>query len=96
MSFGQAGLAVLQSMAFGVPFITKRNAISGGEKYNIVDENNGIFCADDMNSLVDAMSRLIVDPGYAKLLGVNAFTHYRDKASVSLMVDGFRAALKSI
>lgn len=93
VSFGQAGLAVLQSMAFGVPFITKRDAISGGEKYNIVDGNNGIFCSDDLNSLVNAMSKLIEDPGYAKFLSVNAFTHYRDKASVSMMVDGFRAAL---
>ena len=96
VSFGQAGLAVMQSKAFGVPFITKRNAISGGEKFNIVDGSNGIFCSDDMDSLVNAMSKLIEDPGYAKFLGVNAFTHYRDKASVSLMVDGFRAALNSI
>jgi glycosyltransferase involved in cell wall biosynthesis len=95
VSFGQAGLAVLQSMAFGVPFITKLTAISGGEKHNIVDGNNGIFCSDDLNSLVNAMCKLIDDPSYAKFLSVNAFAHYRDKASISLMVDGFRDALKS-
>lgn len=94
VSFGQAGLAVLQSMAFGVPFITKRNAISGGEKFNIVDGNNGIFCSDETNSLTNAMSRLIEDPGYARVLGDNAFTHYRDNACVDLMVDGFSDALK--
>jgi glycosyltransferase involved in cell wall biosynthesis len=94
VSFGQAGLAVLQSMAFGVPFITKHNAISGGEKYNIIDGNNGIFCSDDMGSLVNAMAKLIENPDYARLLGLNAFAHYREKASVVQMVDGFRSALE--
>jgi glycosyltransferase involved in cell wall biosynthesis len=93
VSFGQAGLAVLQSMAFGVPFITKHTAISGGEKHNILDGYNGIFCSDDINSLANAMAKLIEDPGYAKFLGFNAFKYYRDKASVAVMLDGFRAAL---
>lgn len=93
VSFGQAGLAVLQSMAFGVPFVTKRNAVSGGEKYNIEDGVNGVFCSDDINSLVSVMRSLIKDPSYARRLGYSAFAHYSEKASIAGMVNGFRSAL---
>lgn len=93
VSFGQAGLAVLQSMAFGVPFITKLSAVSGGEKYNIIDDYNGIFCNDDPRSLEQAMLRLAENEATARTMGANAYTYYRDRASVDGMVEGFRAAL---
>jgi len=93
VSFGQAGLAVLQSMAFGVPFITKREAVSGGEKFNIEDRINGLFCSENIDSLINAMSRLVKDPDYARQLGSNAFQYYREKASITSMVNGFRSAL---
>jgi glycosyltransferase involved in cell wall biosynthesis len=93
VSFGQAGLAVLQSMAFGVPFVTKRSAISGGEKHNIIDSYNGIFCNDDPLSLEQAMMRLAENEGTSRKMGANAYTYYRDRASVDGMVEGFRSAL---
>jgi glycosyltransferase involved in cell wall biosynthesis len=93
VSFGQAGLAVLQSMAFGVPFVTKRSAISGGEKYNIIDNYNGIFCNDDPRSLEQVMIQLAEDEKTTRAMGANAYTYYRDQASVDVMVEGFRSAL---
>ncbi len=93
VSFGQAGLAVLQSMAFGVPFVTKRSAISGGEKYNIIDNYNGIFCNDEPRSLEDVMIRLVKNEEIARTMGANAYTYYREQASVDGMVEGFRSAL---
>ena len=93
VSFGQAGLAVLQSMAFGVPFVTKRSAISGGEKYNIIDNYNGVFCNDDPRSLEQAMMRLVENEETTRTMGANAYTYYRDRASVDVMVEGFRSAL---
>ena len=93
ISFGQAGLAVLQSMAFGVPFVTKQSAVSGGEKYNIIDDYNGIFCNDDPRSLEQAMLRLVENEATARTMGANAYTYYRDRASVDGMVEGFRVAL---
>lgn len=93
ISFGQAGLAILQSMAFGVPFVTKRSAISGGEKHNIIDNYNGIFCNDNPQSLEQAMLRLAENEATARTMGANAYAYYWDQASVDGMVEGFRAAL---
>ena len=91
VSFGQAGLAVLQSMAYGVPFVTKENAISGGEKHNIIHRENGIFCKDNVESLEEVMFELVRDNNctYARELGKNAFNYYKDKASVENMASGF-------
>lgn len=96
ISFGQAGLAVLQSMAFGVPFVTKKNAISGGEKYNIIHGENGLFCKDSLESLEDVMYDLVRDNNcsYARKLGKNAFNYYKTQASVENMVNGFLDAQK--
>lgn len=93
VSFGQAGLAVLQSMAYGVPFMTKLSAISGGEKDNIINGHNGILCEDDEDSLAKEMLRLVQDHDYCRRLGKNAYEHYRDHASLEGMVAGFQASL---
>jgi len=93
VSFGQAGLAVLQSMAYGVPFVTKKNAISGGEKYNIVNGVNGVFCDDNPKSLELAMLRLINDKCYARSLGNEAYKHYHKFASIENMAENFIQAI---
>jgi len=93
VSFGQAGLAVLQSMAFGVPFVTKTTAISGGEKHNIVDGVNGLFCGDEERDLEAVLQKLICDPGFAAMLGKNAYRHYVENASIQNMVKGFTGAM---
>lgn len=96
ISFGQAGLAVLQSMAYGVPFVTKQNAITGGEKFNIIHDHNGILCSDNPEELEATMKKLIHDPAFAKKLGYNAFAHYRDYASIDGMAKTFSLALNYI
>ena len=93
VSFGQAGLAVLQSMAFGVPFVTKENAISGGEKNNIQDGVNGIFCDDNPMDLERVLRKLIQSPEYAQCLGQAAYNYYSDKATVENMVTNFEEAI---
>lgn len=93
VSFGQAGLAVLQSMAFGVPFVTKKNAVSGGEISNITSGENGILCEDDPDSLEKAMRQLIDDPQAARQMGQAAFEHYSTNATLENMVASFVKAI---
>lgn len=93
VSFGQAGLAVLQSMAFGVPFVTKRNAITGGERNNIQDGVTGILCDDSPSSLEEALRMLTTDPTRARALGEAAYDYYSREATVDNMVANFRDAI---
>ncbi len=89
VSFGQAGLAVLQSFGFGVPFLTKINAVSGGEKYNIIHGENGLFCQDNMKSLQSSLTKLCNDIEYCKKLGKNAYNYYTDYCTIENMAQGF-------
>jgi glycosyltransferase involved in cell wall biosynthesis len=89
VSFGQAGLAVQQSFAFGVPFITKNNAITGGEKDNIIHMYNGLICDDTEISLYNSMCLLVDDINYSRYLGLNAYKFYSKNCSMKNMITKF-------
>ena len=84
---------MLQSMAYGVPFVTKENAISGGEKHNIIDGVNGILCDDSPESLELAMLSLIQNKDYAHILGNEAYEYYHKFASIENMAENFIQAM---
>jgi len=52
----QAGLGVLESMGYGVPFITMNDSITGGERLNIIDGKNGMLL-----SKIDELKEVILD-----------------------------------
>ncbi len=93
VSLGQAGLAVLQSLGNGVPFVTKENAISGGEKSNIKHGINGEFCKDNPTDIENTMIRLCQDKSYSYNLGKNAYNYYNDFCTIEKMVEGFVSAI---
>ncbi len=94
VSYGQAGLSVLQSLGFGVPFITKINAISGGEKNNIIDGFNGFFCDGSQADLERTLLLLCNDLQRARTMGENAFAYYSNNCTIEIMANGFIEAIK--
>ncbi len=89
----QAGLTVLKSMGCGVPFITQRDAVTGGEIFNITDGVNGV-----LYDTPDGLCRTILDLTENRekylLYGRNALAYYEECRKLSDMADGFLAAIE--
>ncbi len=95
ISPGQAGLSVLKSMGYGVPFITKRNAITGGEIFNIINEYSGILYDTD-----DELINIIYDISFNRkkyvVMGENAKAHYNRYRTPQRMVNDFVNAIEGV
>ena len=96
ISYGQARLSVLQSFAYGVPYITKIDTISGGEANNIIDNYNGIVLDNSLFCLENELRKIMIDAEYAKELGKNAFDYYSEHCSINIMAKGFIKAISII
>ena len=95
ISPGQAGLSVLQSMGYGAPFITQYDAITGGERLNIKNGDNGILYKQDSD-----LENIIVDIAENKerfiQLGINALNHYKESRTPKIMAQGFIDAVNHV
>lgn len=88
----QAGLSVLKSMGYGVPYVTHRDAITGGEIFNIRNGENGILM-DDFNELESIILEATADADKFIQMGDNAEKYYYENRTVEAMVDGFMQAI---
>jgi glycosyltransferase involved in cell wall biosynthesis len=91
----QAGLSVLMSMGYGVPFVTRTNAITGGERLNIINNYNGFY----YNSIEELTEILFL--AYQKLdnylaIGNNAKNYYQKNATINIMANGFIKAIEYV
>jgi len=93
ISPGQAGLTVLNSMAYGVPFITAENAITGGEIFNVIHEETGILYDGETESLATIMKKISEEKAYSRILSRNAQDFYFNKRTIDIMVNGFEDAI---
>lgn len=84
----QAGLSVLESFSYRVPFICYSNAISGGEHLNIKNGENG-YLINSVDELIQKMVELDQQPLTAAKLGNSAYQYYQDKRQMKHMVEGF-------
>jgi glycosyltransferase involved in cell wall biosynthesis len=89
----QAGLSVLKSMGYGVPYVTRRTAITGGEIFNITDGLNG-FLYDSPDQLVALLSETNSNPAKFLAAGAAAREHYQANATPELMVKGITDAIE--
>ena len=80
----QAGLSVLESFSFGVPFITFNNAISGGEHLNIQNHKTG-FLVNSVQEITERMLFLNSNPKEAKKMGQAAYDHYHNHREIEDM-----------
>lgn len=92
ISPNQAGLSVLKSMGYGVPFVTKYNAITGGERQNIIHNNNGFFY-EKKNELVDIILDANSNPEKYMKFGENAYKYYQQNTTPQIMATGVLDAI---
>lgn len=95
VSLTQAGLSVLTSMSFGVPFVTRKDAITGGEILNIRNGFNGCLL-DNNQDLITLINRASVDPNYFYTMGVNAYKYYREQRNPEIMANAIIKCIKEI
>lgn len=91
----QAGLSVLKCMGNGVPFVTRSNAITGGERLNIIDGENGLLyktTEELVSIIIDAYN----NPDKFLLMGVNAKNYYLTTATPKHMAQGFIEAINYV
>lgn len=92
ISPNQAGLSVPKSMGYGVPFITLKDAITGGEILHIKNKYNGLLM-DSLDELPLVIEDIYHNPDKYILMGKNAKKYYDENASIDLMVKGFSDAI---
>lgn len=95
VSLSQAGLSVLQSMGYGVPFLTIRDSLSGGETHNITDGVNGFVVDDNNTAISSALQAIAGDPALAVRMGAAARMHYQRYATIENYAQGFFDAIEN-
>jgi glycosyltransferase involved in cell wall biosynthesis len=95
ISPGQAGLSVLTSMGYGTPFITQKEAITGGEIFNIIDQYNGILYASH-EELNDIMEDIEMNKEKYLKMGENARNFYLKQRLPEQMVEAIYNACKFV
>ncbi|MBR2196750.1 MAG: glycosyltransferase family 4 protein [Salinivirgaceae bacterium] len=83
----QAGLSVLKSLGYGVPFVSRTDAITGGEKANIVNGQTGLFYESE-NELVDILVKTTTEPEMFAAMSKAARSYYLKEASPEGMAQG--------
>lgn len=89
----QAGLSVLESMGYGVPFITSNSAITGGELLNIHDGIDGIVMENE-GQLCAVIEDIAKNKEKYIRMGENARSFYIHNRTPQHMADGMWKAIQ--
>lgn len=93
ISPSQAGLSVPRSMGYGVPFVTQKDAITGGEINHIEDGKTGLLM-NDLSELKEVMLDISNNPAKYLEMGKRAKQYYLNNANVDIMTNGFIKAIE--
>lgn len=91
----QAGLSVLESMGYGVPFITCKDSITGGERLNITDGLNGVLF-EESNQLHEIILDISKFPQKYIAMGQKAQEHYWHCRKPNDMANGLFDAIQYV
>ena len=91
----QAGLSVSKSMGYGVPFVTYKDSITGGERYHITHGENGILYKKD-SDLVDIIIEASNNPNKYIEMGSRAKSYYDSNATPEHMAQGALDAINFV
>lgn len=92
----QAGLSVLMSMGYGVPFLTSSDAITGGEVFNIKDKENGMLYDGSNKGLQEAIIWILENKNRVLEMGRNAKEHYDKGRKPSDMAGAIMSAIEYV
>lgn len=91
----QAGLSVLKSLGYGVPFVTASDAITGGERFNVIEGETGFYCDTE-----EAMTNLMIDsfnnPPKYREVGKKAYQYYWNNRTPERMAQGIIDAIEYV
>lgn len=91
----QAGLTVLESMGYGVPFVTTKNAITGGELFNVHDGVDGVVMNSE-DELPDIIKEISNNPNKYIAMGKKAREFYEMNRTPRHMANGFWEAIEYV
>lgn len=89
----QAGLSVVESFSYGVPFVTSSSAITGGESQSIIHNVNGVLF-DSIDELADVITSFVDGRRNSAFLGKNAFDFYQEHLAFELYFERFKAFIE--
>lgn len=88
----QAGLSVLTSMAYSVPFVTTKRAFTGGEIFNIEDGKTGVLL-DYEDEIVDVFLNSFNEKSKYLAMGRSSNDFYRSKRTANNMATKMHDAI---
>ncbi len=98
ISPNQAGLSVLTSMGFGVPYLTNSDAYTGGEIFNINNKENGLIYNGGKEDLIESLIWVIDNKDKMLEMGKKAQQFYNQSRKPEHMagsiIDAIEYSLK--
>lgn len=98
ISPSQAGLSVLECFGYGVPFATSKYAYTGGERLNVVHNENGFLLNDDnlIREIQDIIFLTVNNKDMIVDMGRKAKFYYEEYRTPEIMAKGFLDAVNYV